>query len=309
MKSIFLALVLVLFLPVEASVFSDGTLQSQRAEAEDGDSIFDQEMRDFWELSSYGNAIGGSCFRTPGFSGQHISYYESQAMLSYNHFFNPRNAISLGAAYGNNGIDWRQAPDFTKDTFQTASFTLGGYSKEYERWLWRANFTARFSLNEKIPTYVLYTSALWGRYDLTHRFGTHVGYFFETGLRKDKVWPILGFDYEITDTLKLYAVYPFEASVRYDFCQPWAMELSSRFFRYRDRLGANEPNPQGLVEYNNTGAELRLVYDNFPMIKANIHLGYAFGGDLRVSNRKDKNPIYYKFDGATYLGGDFNLKF
>lgn len=295
---------------IQASVLNDGAVQVQRLNAVEGTSIFEEaDTPCFFEFSGYGNAIGNSHFRTPGFAGQNISYYESQLLLTYNYFVNSRNAISIGAAYGNTGIDWRENPDFTRDTFQTASATLGGYSKQFNRWLWRANFTARFSLDERVPTYVLYTSALWGRYDLTCRFGTHVGYFFETGLRKDKVWPILGFDYEYSDCLRFYAVYPFEASVHYDFCWPWAIELSSRFFRYRDRVGPEEAVPRGLVEYRNTGAEFRLVYETAPAIKANIHIGYTFGGELRVSDRKDNNAVHYKFEGAPYVGGEFSVKF
>ncbi|MDP1836237.1 MAG: hypothetical protein Q8K75_09985 [Chlamydiales bacterium] len=303
------AILSTLFHIAEASVFNDGTVQTQRTESVEGTSIFDEETRDFWEVAGYGNSIRRSNFRTPGFEGQQISYFESQLMITYNHFFDQCNAISFGGAFGSNGINWRESPAINKNTFNTGSVTLGGYSKQYQRWLWRANFTARFSLDERVPTYVLYTSALWGRYDLTCRFGTHVGYFFETGMRKDKVWPILGFDYEFSDCLKLYAVYPFEVSLHYDVCRPWAIEISSRFFRYRDRMGDAQPDPRGLIEYRNTGAEFRLVYDWFPAIKGNIHAGYTFGGDLRVTDRRDNNAIHYKFDPAPYFGGEFNLKF
>jgi hypothetical protein len=295
--------------PTFADTIDDSVFQSQQLDLTD-ESGNQVTPPCFYELSITANGIASSRFSTDAYRDDHISYHEDFTLLSYNYFFDANNAFSFGAGYGDVGINWKQNPDFHRRHFETASVNLGALSKTDCGWLWRASLSARFSLNDgQVPTYVQYTHAIWGRYDLTPCIGTHIGYAAETGLRKDTLWPIIGLDYKYSDCLRFYAVYPFEANVHFDFCDPWALELSTRRFRYRDRVSKREPVPRALLEYRNSGAELRLLYNYAPIAAANIHVGYAFGGELRIGNYKNIDATHYKFRAAPYAGAELNLRF
>lgn len=290
-----------------AAPSDDAALRTIRLDQEEQGP--DDPPPNHFEWSGFVNAIGKSGFRTPGLSGERIGYSELETLLTYNYFFDANTAIQFGAGYGHVKINWHNNPAFHQQNFDSISVTAGSYSR-VGCWTWRGNFTARFNTDAgQVPDYVLYTYALWGRYDLSSCYGAHFGFVGESGIRKDTLWPILGFDWVISPCLKIYAVYPFEANIHYDVCSPWAVEAAVVRFRYRDRLGSDEPLPRGTIEYRNGGAELRLVYDQGLFLTANVHVGCSYGGDLRVANRKDNDATHYKFRSAPYVGGEFSLKF
>ncbi len=263
----------------------------------------------FWGIDGEYNWIRKSGFRTPGIPGK-IGYHEGITLLSYNWFMGSKTAMQLGVGYGNTGIHWKENPAFHEQNFQDVSATIGVTSSCFDNWLWRSNLVARFNASAtQVPTYVLYTGSMWGRYTLSRCFATHVGFIFETGLHKTKVWPIFGFDFKYNDCLKFYIVYPFEASINYAVCGPWSIEAATRQFRYRQRARKDEPLPRALFEYRNMGGELRLVYDLPPGVSANIHIGQTFEGDFVVADQNNHHSIHYKFKTAPYIGGELSLKF
>ncbi len=264
----------------------------------------------FWQFSAAGDYIKQSHFRTGLLPGQKIGFYESEELLAFNHYLDRHNVVSLGLAYGNTGIQWAENPFFHHHSFEDFSVTAAWQNTSFQSWLWRAIFTARFSSSaRRVPDYVQYTQTLWGRYDLSSCYGVHCGYIAETGLSKDTVWPIIGFDYKYSDCIKFYAVYPIEASATYTFSKPWGVELAAKQFRYRQRMRVNEPLSKGLFEYRNFGTELRLVYEIKPLVSANVHIGQAWGGELRIANHKNQNQNHYKFRTAPYVGGEVTVRF
>jgi len=268
------------------------------------------QVTSFWEWSSSGDYIGTSRFTTEEVSNQSMGFRQVQSTLSYNRFLNCFDAVSVGAGYSNVGIRWNDNPRFQQRSFDNVFLTIGAQSTRYRGWLWQGNFTARFNTDVgRISHHVLYTGALWGRYELVPCYGMHTGFFAETGLRKDKVWPILGFDKQITKQLKLYAVYPFEASATYDFCGPWSVAAATKFFRSRHRLAPGEELSNGLIEYRNIGSEFRVMYECPPCVSAQLHVGHTYGGELVVADHRDKNSTHYKFRAAPYVGGELSLKF
>ena len=268
------------------------------------------QVSSFWDWSSSADFIGTSRFSTEEVSSQDIGFRQVQSSLSYNRFLSCFEIVSIGAGYSNVGIHWDDNPRFEQSSFDNVFVTIGAQCTRYRGWLWQGNFTARFNTDVgSVSHHVLYTGALWGRYELVPCFGMHTGFFAETGLRKDKVWPILGFDKQLTKQIKLYAVYPFEASVTYDYCGPWSIAAATKFFRTRHRLSPDADLSNGLIEYRNIGTELRVMYELPPCISAQIHVGHAYGGDLIVADQRDNNSTHYKFRSAPYVGGELSFRF
>ena len=54
----------------------------------------------------------------------------------------------------------------------------------------------------------------------------------------------------------------------------------------------------------NSGADVGVNFKCSEQCRANIHVGYAGGGTLRIANGRDDLSTHYKFEGAAYLGGE-----
>jgi hypothetical protein len=266
----------------------------------------------FWEMSVTADVVGNARFRTPGFENQHFLFSLAEIDLTYTRLFgcDQDGGLFIGLGYINNVIRWKQNPNFDQRSFNNIAFNIGGFSAHFPGWLWKTDIGFTFDLDAcKVAKYTLYSLMIWGRYTLYPELGVHMGMIVVTGLDKNKAWPIIGIDYLWRDWIKINLVYPVDISLLLLFSEGWSAGIAQRFFWTRHRVGANEPVPESLVEYRNTGTEARITYTCAPMASISLHGGWAYGQDLIITDRLGNNGTHYKFKGAPYVGGDILIRF
>ena len=125
----------------------------------------------------------------------------------------------------------------------------------------------------------------------------------------DRIYPIIGFEWEINKKWQLDLVFPVNIDIQYNFNCNWQAAVAMRFFDVRHRVGKDESLTQALVTYRNSGVEFALRYDWDPYIEANMHLGSTIGGMLRIANKDNRKPKHFKLDPSGYFGGEVVYKF
>ncbi len=249
-------------------------------------------------------------FRTRGLGDREIKYRQWDAAYAYTHPCNQVWGFIFGAGWVGTEVDMTDNPEFHETIFNYVNLSFGGYTRSFPNWTWTLTAAAFFDVEEfSLSDYTLYQGVLWGKYDFCKYLELDFGMILEAGLRKEKIWPILGFVYSPFNCLRINAVYPINIAIEYEWSRFWTVEGSIRFLRNRHRVQSEEPNPQGIFEYHTNGAELDLIFS--PLERASIKgfAGSTFDGDLKISNRNDKNSTHYKFEGSFYAGASAILSF
>lgn len=255
------------------------------------------------------NHVGKADFDTPGFKSQDIGYSEANARVFYRHPVSDDEQLLIGFGGTHSKIMWRHNPDFRETGFGFFNVSIGATTKRLKNWFWRAGLTA--SIDGDIPGAKhssVYRGMMWGRYTYRDDLGLHIGFVGQTGIRKDEVYPILGVDYT-KKKWKLNVIFPVKVNAEYELNRDWSLEVAARRFSTRHRLDKAEPMSRGIMEYSNFGGEFGVNYRCAPCFTANVHVGSAFGGQLKVSNNRDKGATHYKFEGSAYLGAILSFLF
>lgn len=258
----------------------------------------------FFPFSISGDYVNVSptTFRTPDLEGK-LSYRQADAAFSYNHPCNEYWGLLFGAGYVFSDINWKENPAFHQQDFTYVSLMFGAYTKSVEGWLWNVSVTPFFDTQAfDFGDYTLYQGVLQGKYVFCEWIVFNVGCILEVGLNKDKMWPILGFEYTPSEDWKINAVYPINVSVEYRVTDQIKAAGAIRFLRNRHRVGEDEPIPKGIFEYRDAGAEFDLTYKPFPTVGITGFAGSTFDGELKVTNRNDNHGTHYKFKGSFYAG-------
>lgn len=247
------------------------------------------------------------------FKGDEIHYAEAEAEAGMVVYYCPayteglRTSLSFTTTY----IRWDNNPWFDQDHFNIVSLNLSGFSKRVDRWFWRSQLSINFDTHQWNGEYTSYDILLWGRYSYSgcnDDIGIHLGFLAQTGLRLDRVYPIIGFDWRISRDWKLSLVYPVDISLTYSLTHAWSLAVAARFFNSRFRVHHDEIFSKALVRYTNTGAEFAIKYDE-KNISANIHAGATLGGKFRVANRHNNHAHNYDLEPAAYAGAEVDVKF
>lgn len=247
-----------------------------------------------------------------GFHKDHVEFYlveaQGEGIVYYNE--SCKEGLSLGLGYSNVGFRWKQNPYFTTDNFNLISFTVSGFSERISNWLWNAYVTMNWQPDySDFYDYSSYDLMLWGRYEyIPNTIHIHSGFFVQTGMKVDRIWPIIGFDWKFMEKWKLNAVFPVNISIEYEYSQNWSAALAGRMFNLRYRVGKNERIKEAIFEYYNYGAELAANYANGSFI-ANIHAGTTFGGQFKISNRQHRRKRHFDMNATPYFGGELAFKF
>jgi hypothetical protein len=187
------------------------------------------------------------------------------------------------------------------------SFTFTTFSQRLHNWLWMASLTANWEPRfNNFSEYTNYDLLFWGRYACNRDFNMHIGFFAQTGMKIDRIYPVIGFDWLINPKWKLNAIFPLNISVVYTINDNWNAALAGRLFDLRYRLGSHEK--RALLQYRNCGAELAINYER-KHFSANIHGGVTTGGQFKLSNRHNKNKRHFDMEPAGYCGGEAVVKF
>lgn len=305
-KFLSLMLLTTTFLSAEVGSGFDYELTIQSLQKPD-----DDKKRPFKFEISY-DYIGRSKIDKRQFRGQHIQFAEGYAEISSVFYYNEKYEEGLTAHFGYTDtlMDWKQNPFFDKTHFHNYNFRLGFFSKRPCDWLLLGFVQMNLDADHPDPAeYATYDGLFWGRYQWKEQWGLHLGFIALTGMKIDQVFPILGFDWHPSPKWCVNAAFPVDLSIEYHLTPNWTIELEGRVFNSRYRVGKHENLEKGLFQYRNGGAELGLDYHYSTWLKANAHVGYAFGGRLKIANRHYKNKRHLDYNGAPYAGAEFGIRF
>lgn len=256
------------------------------------------------------DVIGDSKISEGFFKGDKVHFATAEVEGGMIVYYCPRytEGLRVNIGYQPTYLNWSDNPWFEQDHFNLVNLSLIGFSKRFDKWFWRSQLTVNMDADEWSFDYTSYDLLLWGRYDYRENIGIHLGFWAETGLQLDRVYPVIGFDWTISPKWKLSLVYPVNIALEYSLNKRWTLALAGRFFNSRFRVHHDESTPKALVRYTNIGSEFAIRYAN-DVMDGNIHAGVTFGGKYREANRHNHHAHTYDLDSAAYAGGEINIKF
>lgn len=217
---------------------------------------------------------------------------------------------SIGLCYDRTRIDWRHNPYFDQKDFDMASLEFSFSSERLCDWLWQAQLAINFDNLEhwNFDEYMSYDMLLWGRYNYRN-VGINIGFLALTGMKIDRVYPVLGVDWKWGEKWAVNLVFPMNISLVYNITKRWAATIAGRLFFERHRLKNHEVLNKGLIVYTTSGIEFGINYAPNKKLFANVHAGYDFGGRFKRANRHYNNKHNYTIEGAPYAGFEFDYAF
>ncbi len=256
--------------------------------------------------------VGASKFRTDPFDGEKLHYSSGVAELSSFVFYDDcrHEGITLGATYMSTHLGWHENPLFHQKNFNSVGLTFNTFSGRWENWLFKGFLNAAVDTEHfDFNNYLLWDFGAYGNYELFPGLGLNFGFYAQTGMKMDRVWPIIGFVYVYSDRIRIDAVFPVDLNLYYKINDSWQFGLGAQFFRTRNRAGRDEPLKRALWVYENSGLDARVNYESSALTYATFHIGYTFGGRLKIADQDYDKRHHYKFDSAPYAGGEFGVKF
>lgn len=247
------------------------------------------------------------------FEDRTLKYTQANATLEGTFYYNPKcveGAIAT-AGYSYTRFQWAN-PFFDQTDFNTLTVSIKGFSGRCDGWFWQGQIAANFDLdNFDFNHYTTFDMLLWGRYNVRYcpGWGVHVGILAQTGMRDDRVYPVLGFDWQYSPKLKINMVVPLNVSAIYTLNENWSAGIGGRFFDTRHRTGKDQPLPEAIIAYRTIGAEALINYTNCDWAEGNIHAGWILTGKLKISNRRQEHGKWFDVGGAPYLGASGVIKF
>lgn len=279
-------------------------------------STFDQSPQERnspgpYTLRASFDIVGKAKFTNRPFKGEkfRFSEYDIDANAVVYHNECRKEGIFLGAGYTRYDLDWNENPYFDENDYDMVSVSAGFYSHRLYNWDWKGSVKMNFNPDHlNFNDYVTWDLLLWGRYELASDWGFHAGFLVLTGMKIDRVYPIVGLDWTINEHWKVNAIFPLNFSVIYSLDCNWSFALASRFWDVRQRTGKTEPLSRAVWEYRNIGGELSANYKvggwNF-----NAHVGYTSGGRLKISDRHLNHSHKLNFAGSPYVGAEVAYNF
>lgn len=259
------------------------------------------------------DSVARTHFKKKGFEDQKLSYsnYSGTAGMAFCYFPKAREAYAAAASYTYANIGWKQNPFFKQQDFNVFTFALRLYSNRYCKWIWKGELGVNMDINHfNWSDYVNYDLTMWGRYDYKENIGLNIGLIVQTGMKIDRVYPIIGFDWEISKKWSLNMIFPVNISLQYQYTCDWKIAAAMRFFDVRYRVGKDENLSRGLVCYRNSGVELAAIFDSETSnLEANVHVGSTLGGLLRISNSQNRDVTHFYTDPSLYVGGQLVWSF
>ncbi len=258
------------------------------------------------------DAIGKAKIREGFFKKDEIEFtlanFEFEMVYYYNKPYQEGANVVLG--YQPTRITWDGNPWFDQSFFNTVTLNFGFLTKRFSDWAWRGQFGVYWDIGKGCMSaeYFNYNLILWGRYAFCKNFGFHLGFIGETGMRMDRVYPIIGIDWAISNKWQLNLIFPLDFSIVYQWTKKWSLAIASSNFNSRHRVQQGEANAGYVVRYQNVGGEFAVRYET-QNLSGNLHAGTTLGGYYRVANNHNHHPHRYKLDPAGYVGGEVQVRF
>lgn len=270
-----------------------------------------EEDKHPFRISTHGDWIQRCDIDKRGFHHQHVQFYTSTVQAEGVVYYNECHGegIGLGVGYINSRFDWNHNPYFNTTNLDQVSFTISAFSERLENWVWHGQLTANWEPRyQNFWDYTNYDIILWGKYAYRDRVNLHFGFLAQTGMKIDRIYPILGFDWIICEKWKLNLIFPLNISLVYSINPYWSAALAARIWDIRYRFGKNQRLNKALLEYRNQGVELAINYGK-GHFAANVHAGLTLGGKFKISNHRHEASRHFDMDSAAYVGGEAVVKF
>jgi len=296
-----------LFLFSASVLFADADIDVEDLSA----SKIEETSRGPFSFEISGDCIGQAKIDHRDF--KHFTFATGEINLNFIYYYNScyKEGTSLGLSYMKSRLDWKFNPFFTQKDIDTVSVNLAGFTQRFKDWTWKAQVNINFDNIEywNLEDYMNYDLVLWGRYEYMPNFGVHLGFLAITGMKIDRLYPIIGIDWTYDCHWKLNLVFPMDISLVYTIDNCWSISLANRFIAQRHRVKKDQFYSEGLWFYTSSGAELAITYKPTSWISANVHAGENFGGHLKVANRHYREGRRLKFESAPYAGAEVDINF
>jgi lipid-A-disaccharide synthase-like uncharacterized protein len=234
---------------------------------------------------------------------------EGNFIFYYNKCYEEGAAVAL--VYEYTYLDLTHNPYFAVKNFSTVTLLLSGFTERIEDWEWRGQLSVNF---DNVPhwnfnDYMNYDILVWGRYKYCEDVGVHIGFFVQTGMKYDRVYPVVGVDWTCNPSWKFNLIFPLNISAIYTINSHWNVALAARFINQRHRAEEDEPLPEAFWHYQGGGGELALNYNPSTALSVNVHAGYFCGAHLTIRNRHYHHPKRLRVDGSPYGGAEVAYHF
>lgn len=243
----------------------------------------------------------------------HVTFATGQVEFNYVFYHQDcyHEGASIAVTYDRTFLDWTKNFYFTQQNYDTIGLILSAFTERLENWQWLAQISSSFDNipHWSFPDYMYYDILMWGRYSCIHDIGLHIGFLAQTGMKFDRVYPIIGIDWTYDCHWKFNAVFPVDISVVYTINSAWNVAVAGRFIDQRHRAKRDQILSEAIWHYQTTGAELAINYTPTDTISANLHAGYSFGGHLSISNRRYRRYERLSIESAPYAGGELVWNF
>ena len=295
------------------SLFADDDIDTNNMGSENIGGAFENQpaSKSPFSFSAYADAVGKAKINKGFFKKDEIQFAIANAEIEAVYYYCPEysEAANITLGYTETYIGWKENPWFSQTHFDTVTLSFGGITKRFDRWLWRGQVEINYDgFDELTAEYLNYNLILWGRYSICKDIGVHMGFYVETGMRMDRIYPIIGFDWQINRKWKLNAVFPFDMALEYTHTKNWTFALAGRTFSIRHRIQPNDSHGKYVCRYTNFGIEAMVKYSLNDLV-ANIHAGVTTGGDFKVANSHNHDPNHYHLDPAGYVGAEVDMRF
>lgn len=242
-----------------------------------------------------------------------LTFATGQAEVNFVFYYQEcyEEGAAIALAYDRTYMNWDRNPYFHQKDIDTVNLILSGFSKRLCDWDWRAQLSANFDNIRcwEFRDYMNYDILLWGRYDYCENIGLHIGFWAQTGMKFDRVYPVIGIDWQYNCNWKFNLIFPVNISAVYTFNPIWSIALAGRFFDQRHRVCKDQRLSAAFYHYQTSGAELALNYTPSGFLSANIHAGYDFGGHLTIRDRHFHHARRLQIESAPYVGAEIDLHF
>jgi hypothetical protein len=241
-----------------------------------------------------------------------LGFDQARVFANFTQTFESGNGLNYSVGYKKEHFHWGPHSAIRQENFDNLLVKFGGFTKEYDRWLWDANIGLEINTKHiTLSRYTFFNGLLHGAYMMNKKTDLHIGLVGVTGMHYTHILPLLGFTYYKSQNLKFDFVFPTSASMIYAFNKYISVDLAYRFFLSRQRLGVDERKEyrRGLIAYRNSGIELGLTFALPKRGALNIHVGETLAGRLRISRENDRHRHHHKLDSALYYGASANFVF
>lgn len=274
------------------------------------ENIYEPAKKTPYFFNTHIDIIGASRIDKGFYKGDIVDYAEAEVEGGRTIYYCPvyTEGINVALGFSATHLRWVGSPWFDQTHFNLLSPSLIGFSQRLTDWFWRTQLTVNFDTSEWSGPYTSYDLLLWGRYSYCKNLGLHFGFLGETGLHMDRVYPIMGIDWQISRRWSLNLVYPVNVSIVYAISPSLSVAFAGRNFNSRFRAHRDQCFAKSLVRYTNVGLEFSLSYKT-QTTTANLYGGATFAGKYRVANQKNHHADTYYLTPQAYIGAEMDVKF